>query len=822
MPIEWQFLNRDGELLVDSTGLRNEAGINLKRLGLTSAQLMSFSSSPGYVEERHLRRPGSVITGYAKTQDMRDSPGLHWGVLVRVDRAEILAPGHRLIGKVGIIGGTLFLPLLGLLYWTTRRLRLKRAQTLESKAWLFTTLKSVGEAVIATDLTGRVMFMNGVAESLTGWNERDAKGQPLETVFHLVNDDISPEIDNPVKNVIREGLVLNLANRTVLIAKDRTERAIDGSSAPIRDTTGLTAGVVLVFRGTTDCQQATARAAAKETAQRAEATGRDVFENAAEGIYRSSPDGRYLNANPALARLYGYDSPEDLIAGITDIQHQVYVDPSGREEFVRQLKQDPAVHQCEARVYRKDGSVIWVSEHARAVQGDQGALLYFEGTIKDVTERKRAEGALRDRASQLKSVTETVVTFLENENWPEASRRLLHSALSQTGSEFGFMGFVVEGPSLRMVAHEGANWNTLLNGGSYDLALDPNRETGYLEVDHLRKLIASVIGGGKTVHAEDPEADHGSTGLPPGHQALQTFLGVPIRRGEEVVGVVGIANRLGGYTREEETALTILTDIAGLLYDHDRRKERGVTVERQRKQAEERLAHSHEQLRRLTAYLEWVTEEERTGIARELHDDLGATLTSLQMDLIWVAKLVFSEDLTVSRDRLLEKIQSITEQVDDVVRSVQNISLELRPDLLDHLGLASAMEEQAQEFQTRMGMHTCEFANLSNQISLDRERATALFRVFQALLVNVARHAQATRVAVRLHQEAEQVVLEVRDNGKGITEAEITSPESLGLMRIRERMRRWGGEVCIRGVPQQGTTVTVRLPLHDLEPSRED
>lgn len=948
-PIEWQFLNRDGEVLVDSARFRNrqEGRVNLKRLGLTSARLISFSSGPGYVEERHLRRPASVVTGFAQTKGMRDFPGLHWGILVRIDRADILAPVHRIMWKVGTVGGVLFLPMLGLLYWTTGRLRLEWAQAHESKTWLFTTLKSIGDAVIATDTAGCVVFMNGVAESLTGWNEGDAKGQALEAVFHIVNEETRLAVENPVKKVLREGRILGLANHTVLIAKDGTERPIEDSGAPIRDAAERIVGVVLVFRDITDSKQAretvqrlgqkyqllldsagegiygvdlagtatfvnpaaatmlgytveeligrpmhalfhhtkpdgtpyprqgcqiyasfedglprhvtgevfwrkdgtcfpveytstpirehgrivgaavtfldiTARKAAEEALQRAEAKYRDIFENAVEGIFQSSPDGRYLNANPTLARMYGYDSPEDLIAGITNIEHQVYVAPSRRQEFIRLLERDHAVHGFEAQVYRKDGSMIWISEHARAVRDDRGTLLYFEGTIEDVTERKRAEEALRDTTNQLRSITEAMVTFLESENWREASTRLLRSALSQTGSEFGFMGVVVEGPTLRILAHEGINWDPVVNRDFYDQALHRYREAGYLEFTNLANLFGSVITGGKTVRSNDPGADPRAAGLPPGHPALRNFLGVPIRRGAEVVGMIGIANRPGGYTGTEEAKITILTETAGVLYDSYRRKEREATSERQRKQAEEQLTRSHEQLRRLAAHLESVREEERIGIAREIHDELGLALTVLKMDLVWIGKRVFSEDLTAFRTQLLEKIQSITKRVDDTVRSVQKISSELRPDVLDHLGLVAAIEWQARDFQTRMGLITCEFTNNPDQIPLDRDRATAMFRIFQGILTNVARHAAATRVDVRLYQAAGHVVLEVKDNGKGITEAEITSPKSLGLVGMRERVLRWGGEVRIRGVRQQGTTVTVRLPLPDREPGREE
>jgi PAS domain S-box-containing protein len=135
--------------------------------------------------------------------------------------------------------------------------------------------------------------------------------------------------------------------------------------------------------------------------QQAEEKYRSIFENAAEGIFQTTPDGRYLSVNPALARMYGYSSPEELIAQVTNIERQLYVYPNRRTQFVAIIKRDDAVSNFESQVYCKDGSIIWVSENARAVKDGEGRLLYYEGTVEDITKRKQAELALR--AEQQKS-----------------------------------------------------------------------------------------------------------------------------------------------------------------------------------------------------------------------------------------------------------------------------------------------------------------------------------------------------------------------------------------------------------------------------------
>jgi PAS domain S-box-containing protein len=140
----------------------------------------------------------------------------------------------------------------------------------------------------------------------------------------------------------------------------------------------------------------------------AEAKYRSIFENAIEGIFQSSPEGRYLTVNPALARIYGYSSPEEVIANFTDIEHQLYVNPRRRGEFVRLIEQYGSISEFESQIYRRDGSVVWISEKAYAVRDEKGKLLYYEGLIEDITKRKQAEAALQEQLDFLQVLIDTI------------------------------------------------------------------------------------------------------------------------------------------------------------------------------------------------------------------------------------------------------------------------------------------------------------------------------------------------------------------------------------------------------------------------------
>ena len=228
----------------------------------------------------------------------------------------------------------------------------------------------------------------------------------------------------------------------------------------------------------------------------------------------------------------------------------------------------------------------------------------------------------------------------------------------------------------------------------------------------------------------------------------------------------------------------------------------------QRRRAEDQLRQSHEQLRALSVYLQSVREEERTRIAREVHDELGQALTCCKLDLSWIASKL-PRDL----QPLAEKARALTAHIDSTIQTVRRISAELRPGVLDHLGLGAALEWQANEFQNRTGIK-CDVRTHLREASLDQDLSTTLFRIFQETLTNVIRHAGATRVKVELAQKESRITLEVKDNGRGIERNQISNGKSMGLLGMRERAALLGGIFKIGRLTQgSGTRVCVSIPL---------
>lgn len=215
---------------------------------------------------------------------------------------------------------------------------------------------------------------------------------------------------------------------------------------------------------------------------------------------------------------------------------------------------------------------------------------------------------------------------------------------------------------------------------------------------------------------------------------------------------------------------------------------------------------SEQDLKALSDRLLAVQEEERTRIAREIHDDLGQTLTALKMDVIGMMEMKDdAPGATAIRQRVLATLNS-------TVHSVQRISSELRPSMLDDLGLAAAIESEARAFEERTGIE-CEVSLPDEMLQIDSVVATTVYRIIQEALTNVARHSNAARVELRIRVRSAEVLLEVRDDGRGITSQEVGSGRSLGLIGIRERAAIVGGSTRFEGVEGRGTIVSVRIPV---------
>jgi signal transduction histidine kinase len=233
-------------------------------------------------------------------------------------------------------------------------------------------------------------------------------------------------------------------------------------------------------------------------------------------------------------------------------------------------------------------------------------------------------------------------------------------------------------------------------------------------------------------------------------------------------------------------------------------------TERKRTAAE--LETSRDQLRLLTFRIEAVREEERSHAARDIHDVLAQDLTVLKMEIDWMKRHLGHPRGGLTHAQIRRHLKTMNGLTDQAIQSVQRIATELRPGVLDSLGLPAAIHWQAREFRNCTGI-PCEVVVPDGKLKIDRERSTALFRILQESLTNITRHATATRVQIELREDPKQLVLTIRDNGRGIRPAELADPRSIGLLGMRERAFALNGTCEITAPHDGGTLVEVRLPF---------
>ena len=287
---------------------------------------------------------------------------------------------------------------------------------------------------------------------------------------------------------------------------------------------------------------------------------------------------------------------------------------------------------------------------------------------------------------------------------------------------------------------------------------------------------------------------------------------VPLKSFNHLVGVLFLYTDINPswYQHGQE----VLLSIGGLIANTIERKQIDEELEEHRNRLEavvssrtQDLVQAKEQYRNLSNQIQQVREEEKSRIAREVHDQLGQELTALKIDVIQLGK-----KLAAGQTDLKSKIESMTQTIDETIKSVQHIATELRPPILDAFGICEAISWQANEFQKRHGLKF-DLKLSQSQVEIDKSLQTSLFRVFQEAVINILRHANASQVKVNMSYEKRNLIFIIEDNGIGIKKRDLESPESLGLIGIKERVYPWDGQVNFEGPPGKGTIVTVTIPL---------
>lgn len=588
---------------------------------------------------------------------------------------------------------------------------------------------------------------------------------------------------------------------------------------------------------------------------------RTLFDNAPVGIYRTTTTGRILMANPAMVRMLGYSSFEEIAS--QQLERRDVEPHLDHEEFRTLLEEKGEIKGREAQWVRRDGFLIFVRENTRAVRSRNGTILYYDGAVEDITNRRWAEMALQKSEEKYKKVLEEIndgyyevdlagnITFFNESlcevlgyseqeliglNYQDFKTPQTAQEVYETFNRVYRTGKPVKSAVYEIIAGDGSkrfveSSIALMKGsggkpaGFRGILRDISKRKRAEEAlrkseERYRLLFERNLYGvfrssleGKIIDCN--EAFVQIYGYDSKEEIKSAGTGNLYFRPEDRSAYVDLIKMKTSllnlevlHRRKDGTPIWVMTNVTLVAGEDGEPVFEGVIIDiSERKKVERELRASRRRLRALTRHQEMVREDERTGIAREIHDELGQALTGLKLDLTWMRSR-----LPEGSSNLVERINSMTDLIDSTIHTMQRIATELRPRILDDLGLVAALEWQAQEWQSRTGI-SVGFRAEPEDISISRGRSTALFRIFQESLTNIARHANATEVKSSLTREDSSVVLTIEDNGRGIKKREIGHYKSLGLTGMRERALAWGGSVEIKKAGRKGTKVTAFLPL---------
>jgi len=488
---------------------------------------------------------------------------------------------------------------------------------------------------------------------------------------------------------------------------------------------------------------------APESSVAPESLLRVVFDAAPIGLVLSDLQGRLLLCNAALCRMLGYSAEELARLGVADVTHPE--DASATLAHVRRLRAGECDRfEVDKRYVRKDKGEFRGRLTACLIRDAAGRPQYVLGLIEDITDRVQAE---EDRRVALRNLQD------------------LQSIINRSPVVV-FLWRVAEGWPVEYVS-------------------DSVRQFGYSAEDFTSGRVSWTA----VTHPED---------VPRLEAEVADYIQRGVREFRQEYRLIrrdGEARWVEDRTRALCDALGHVTHFQGVIFD--------VTAQRQ---AAADLRASREELRALSQRMDQMREEERTRLAREIHDELGHVLTAVKLDVAWLMRHFARGKEALSDSHVMGRTQIVLDTLDRAIHFTRDLSSRLRPGILDHLGIIPTLEWLVQDFQARSGLN-CEFQCAMPECALGSAESTALFRIGQELLTNVARHAFATRVVMRLRLVEGGLLMEVTDNGRGISREQGESPNSLGLAGIRERVRALGGEFRITGQAGRSTRARVWIPL---------
>ncbi|HRQ58058.1 MAG TPA: PAS domain S-box protein [Azoarcus taiwanensis] len=717
-------------------------------------------------------------------------------------------------------------------------------------------LHHAGQGIYGLDAKGCLTFVNPAAESMLGYRAGELIGRSMHPLMHHTRRDGTrhPDVLCPISQTLRDGEIRRIED-DVFWHADGSPLDVEYVVAPLIDDGAIT-GAVVLFSDVGERRQAI-----EELAR-----WRKLIEHAGWGIAVCRPEnGQMELVNPAFARLHGHEP--DALRGTSIVDMLAPESKPALEETIKRIEAEGHV-RFESLHQRKDGEVFPALVDLTAAPDSSGGGQYWIVNVLDISEHKSQEEKLRRSEATLRMVLERLpvgvwlanadgaVTYGNREgrriwggtnsadgsaaDWPDAWRA--QAGPSEWGLERAFKERCEVVEEILDIKHPEGGSKTILNSvfpmlgstGRLDGAIIVNQDvTTAREADRaLREREASLAQAQAQAHLGSWKLHMQDGKLEWSDECYRIFgiaLGAPVDQAR-MLGCVHPDDR-GSVDRQWQSAL------AGASFDVQHRIVCGGLTRWVRERAqiefdadgaprfalgtvqdiseiklkEEDLLRSRQLLRDLAAHHELIREQERTRIAREIHDELGQYLTALRMDTAMI--MMRFSDLDPELQRHAEGMKGT---IDRTIMVVRDIAASLRPGALN-MGLVSAAEWLLNGFEQRTGV-LCRLDAPTEDMGLNDAQTTAVFRILQESLTNIARHAHASEIGVSFEQSGDIFRMRICDDGVGFDLGAVEDKRTFGLLGIRERALMFGGRAEIESRPGAGTTLNVSLPLEQREP----
>lgn len=646
----------------------------------------------------------------------------------------------------------------------------------QSESRLFTTLRSINDAVISTDKDGMITFMNPVARSLTGYKAESAKGNHLRDIFIIKY--IEPELLNiTLDNIIKDGLEIEQA-KYILFNNDNVPVNIELSSAPITDDKDNMSGLVIVFRDISrriqteneleEYRRQLEQIAIERTAKLKLFS--DIVEKSPDGVQIIDLNGQILYANNAVEKIYGYSGDELKGRHVNEVNE----DPGFASEVILPSIRTYGQWDGELMVKHKSGNAFPVWLAAFMVNDNNNQPTGIISIIRDLSDRKKAEQTIKDSEEKFRTL------------FNQATDSIF--LLSFSGSEL-----IIEDTNAAALKCYGYAREDLI-GKPISILDDITTQNKIPE--RTNRLLK-----GKLLNFEASHARKDGTSFPVEVSAQLIHIG-------KKPFIMAFDRDITDRKLSEETLLKYHEQLEDLV------KERTLELMEannnlhfeivERKKAEKKLLDYQKQLQSLTSQLSLFEENEKRRIATELHDCVGQTLALSKIKLGLLNKSVHTPDLKSSINEILQLIEQ-------TIKETRTLTFELSPPILYELGLNQAIQWLIDQFSVKHGLNIILEHN-GFDMPYDNNVRFFLFQAIRELLFNIVKHAKATKVKITMSGSKQNLQINVEDNGVGFTKPP-RNHDGFGLFNIRERMNHINGKFEIKSNPDKGTRVTLVAPL---------